>query len=351
MMMRKFTAPLVFLVTLSLVVLPAFATPGNGHSSSSKASHSDTKANTEKVDKSSDQGSDKGVTQGNDTVEKGKNRLDSLSQAAKDKVQQDFTAREKNSSVKALTDVQGHWAENAIERAQRLGLLSGYADGSFKPNAPVSDTEMMVVAVNLAESLGADPAATDATVDEAAGDTQTVDEGTTTQEDVPAWAEDSAKKADALNIINLNRFHSQVQATRAEAAVMLAKALGLTPVTQEGTAFSDQLLISSEDVGYILALKDAGVVSGFSDGNFNPNSSVTRAEIAAMLSKIADTVEEGDGTTPDGTTTDGTTTDGTTTGGTTTDGTTAGSTTTDSTTTDGTTTGGTTTDGTTTVVQ
>lgn len=73
---------------------------------------------------------------------------------------------------------------------------------------------------------------------------------------------------------------------------MLAKALELEPVEVDEEAFTDGIKISPEDVGYILALKEAGVVKGNPDGKFNPNSAITRAEMAAMLAQIVENVED-----------------------------------------------------------
>ncbi len=126
-------------------------------------------------------------------------------------------------------------------------------------------------------------------------DSDTADTG-----DVPKWANQQAQEASKLKIVNMNRFHSSVQASRAQAAVMLAKALNLEPQDTSKYSFSDSILISSEDLGYILALREAGIVFGGSNGKFNPNSSITRAEIASMLAKAVESVEdEEDGTTAD----------------------------------------------------
>ena len=95
-----------------------------------------------------------------------------------------------------------------------------------------------------------------------------------------------------MKLININRFHSEVQANRAQVAVMLAKALELEPVEVDEKAFTDSLKISPEDIGYILALKEAGVIKGNPDGKFNPNSAITRAEMAAMLAKVVENIED-----------------------------------------------------------
>lgn len=236
-------------------------------------------------------------------------RLTNMSSEQKEKVRSRLKEHEKKAVKRQFSDAGQHWAKTKIERVQTLGLISGYEDGTFKPDDPVTMTEAMVMAVNLAENLDVE-GETSGEGTSGEGTTQEGTVGEVTEEEgvpeIPGWAKEKAKKAAVLKIINVNRFHSQVQATRAQAAVMLAKALGLQPVAITGVAFSDAVLISPEDIGYILALKEAGIVKGTPDGKFNPNSSVTRAEIAAMLANMADTVENGEtgGQTPEGGTTD-----------------------------------------------
>ncbi|MCR4600481.1 MAG: S-layer homology domain-containing protein, partial [Clostridia bacterium] len=45
----------------------------------------------------------------------------------------------------SFTDIGGHWAENYIRRAAALGYITGYQDGSFKPDAPITRAEAMTL--------------------------------------------------------------------------------------------------------------------------------------------------------------------------------------------------------------
>lgn len=44
-----------------------------------------------------------------------------------------------------FTDISGHWAENAIERAATLGWVMGYEDGSFRPENQITRAEAMAM--------------------------------------------------------------------------------------------------------------------------------------------------------------------------------------------------------------
>lgn len=292
-----------------------------------------------------------------------KTKITNMGSGQKEKIQTRLKDQQKQNAGKQFTDASGHWAKEKIKKAQSLGLINGYEDGTFRPDEPVTMTEAMVMAVSLAEALTVEgEAAVEEPVQEGAAEEETVEDGTveedteegtveegteedgtgeeetgedgTVEEDVPevpGWAREKYNKAMQFGIVNVNRFHSQVQADRAQAAVMLAKALGIEPVDTTGVTFSDAVLISPEDIGYIAALQEAGIVTGTPDGKFNPNSAITRAEIAAMLANIVDTVEDdvtgdetgddstveeetGDDSTTEEQTEDGTTEDGTGTG-------------------------------------
>ncbi len=48
-------------------------------------------------------------------------------------------------------DIKGHWAESAITYWQDNGLISGYEDGTFKPDKSITRAEF---AVMLNKALG-----------------------------------------------------------------------------------------------------------------------------------------------------------------------------------------------------
>lgn len=170
-------------------------------------------------------------------------------------------------------DTENHWAKGSIDLLAETGLFNGYPDGTFQPNQSITQAECIELLMRLANN-----------------DDEDLNEDTDTDKtkDVPAWAQKSFKKAAKKGIINVNRFHSAVQADRALIAVWVAKAMGLEPVDTSEMPYSDYLLISKEDLGYILALYKEGLMVGTPEGKFNPNSCITRAEMAAILQRILD---------------------------------------------------------------
>src|SRR5690606_12690157 len=85
---------------------------------------------------------------------------------------------------------------------------------------------------------------------------------------------------------NDGRFHPKKDVTRGQAAIMLGKALNYAG-GQLDTKFKDvdESVISS---GYITELARAGIISGYPDGTFKPNKTVTRAEMALFISRAFD---------------------------------------------------------------
>nr|MBA5588595.1 S-layer homology domain-containing protein [Anaerobacillus isosaccharinicus] len=42
-----------------------------------------------------------------------------------------------------------HWASKEIETVKEAGIMNGFADGTFKPNEPVTRAQLATVAANL----------------------------------------------------------------------------------------------------------------------------------------------------------------------------------------------------------
>lgn len=208
-----------------------------------------------------------------------------------------------------FSDTAGHWAEASIKKMSAIGLFGGYEDGTFQPKKAITQAETIVLINRLLgeEEVTVESGNTLESTEESPGEGTTADSAVETTEEnsdeesapdsagenmeeelieVPEWARGAAKYAAQNRIININRFHSRVQATRAEAAVWIAKAMGLEPVETGEESFSDGILLSPEDLGYILALQQEGIIKGMPDGRFNPNSAITRAEMAVIMERI-----------------------------------------------------------------
>ncbi|MNO22443.1 Trifunctional nucleotide phosphoesterase protein YfkN precursor [compost metagenome] len=122
------------------------------------------------------------------------------------------------SSGTTFSDVGANaWYTDAVKTAASAGLITGYTDGSFKPNSPITRQEMAAILSKAmkytGKSLNADPAALAKFSDVSA---------------IPAWSQEAIAEIAAEGIIQGRpdgSFAPQVLATRAEAATMLEKTL------------------------------------------------------------------------------------------------------------------------------
>src|SRR5207237_562144 len=49
----------------------------------------------------------------------------------------------------SFTDIQDHWASDFIRRLGALNLVSGFADGSFKPDLPLNRAQYAALVVKI----------------------------------------------------------------------------------------------------------------------------------------------------------------------------------------------------------
>ena len=58
-------------------------------------------------------------------------------------------------SAAGFTDTAGHWAKTYIDELSQKGKIQGYEDGTFKPDAQVTNLETLVFASRLCMESGA----------------------------------------------------------------------------------------------------------------------------------------------------------------------------------------------------
>ncbi|TVY03950.1 S-layer homology domain-containing protein [Paenibacillus cremeus] len=77
-------------------------------------------------------------------------------------------------------------------------------------------------------------------------------------------------------------FHADQSVTRAEFVTMLVKALGISSKGSDNFADAQ----GSWAAAAISTLKSNGIINGYDDGTFKPNNQISRAEIVAILVKV-----------------------------------------------------------------
>ncbi|MDQ0299618.1 competence ComEA-like helix-hairpin-helix protein [Salibacterium salarium] len=164
------------------------------------------------------------------------------------------------------------WAGGEIEYLAEEGIISGYDDGTFKPNEPVKRSQaasMIVEAFDLQ------------TEDRPAADFTDIDQD--------YFAYDVAATVQDENIIGGNdgRFMPNDALTRGQMAAVLNRASSDITNDGEHISFGD---MSQGDSFYgdVQAIATSDITTGYSDGTFGPNDETTRAQFSVFLARALD---------------------------------------------------------------
>lgn len=111
----------------------------------------------------------------------------------------------------------GTWAKMAVSQAVQEGIISGYPDDTFRPNANITRAEMVVMVANALKVSTTGNATTSFADDKS----------------IPVWAKTSVEALKELGLVEgmgNNDFKPKAQTTRAEAVVILMNMLDKTKV-------------------------------------------------------------------------------------------------------------------------
>ncbi|HHT16841.1 MAG TPA: bifunctional metallophosphatase/5'-nucleotidase [Papillibacter sp.] len=145
-----------------------------------------------------------------------------------------------------FSDIPGHWAEDAIYEALKRKSITGYADGTFRPDDAIT-LDAFKGLVTAAFALSDDDV--DAIFSEGGSD----------------------------------------PITRKDAAVYIKKVIDLTDIALTQSAaepFTDIQGVSDEAAAAIGALQSAGIINGVGGNQFAPNANATRGAMALLVDRI-----------------------------------------------------------------
>ncbi|MDO3411278.1 DUF5011 domain-containing protein [Saccharibacillus sp. CPCC 101409] len=186
-----------------------------------------------------------------------------------------------NTPAIAFTDITGHWAAGAIREAASLGLVNGYADGTFRPSGAVTRAEFTTMLVRAFSPIANDEAAN------GGAKTPLAAAPFADQSSIRDWAGASIAQARLLDWVQGDRggnFRPNDAVTRAEMAAMLYRALTLKGADESAlNRFNDANAIPAWAREAAAALTATGILQGGSGGAFAPNAAATRAETVQVL--------------------------------------------------------------------
>lgn len=190
--------------------------------------------------------------------------------------------------AKTFSDVpQSHWAYSVIDEASDDGIMNGKAAGVFAPNATLTRAEYATMLYNLAPESDVMKLVHGSTADNGLYDV-----------DGNAWYADTVSWAVARGVFKNNdgSFSPNRTITREEMAVATYEFLhkycdGKFVLDSIYKGFTDDAAFSSSaDRDKVYILVNNGIIAEKSDGSFDPQGSLTRAEAAAMAVRVADIV-------------------------------------------------------------
>jgi hypothetical protein len=169
-------------------------------------------------------------------------------------------------------DIFGHWAEDNLIGLIESGIITGYPDGSIKPNTHMTRAEVVTLIV---KALGLSPAK-DANL--SFKDSKTIPsglKGIKTALDkgfIKGYPDNTIKPMDKV--------------TRAEFTVMIMKAFAVDLSKNEELKFNDAKdAIPDWAKQQIAAAVKLGIIKGYDDNTFKPNNFITRAEVGAIIDR------------------------------------------------------------------
>lgn len=169
----------------------------------------------------------------------------------------------------SYTDLDKHWAKQFVEKLAGLGAVSGYPDGSFKPDAPITRAEFVTILVKALKltSSGNGPVFKDT-----AGHWASADISIAAESGLISGYGDNCFKPDSM-------------ITREEMAVIAVKAIKLQQADGE-TSFTDNAMISPWAKGSMKAIVNNNIMTGFPDNTIRSQGNTTRAEAVTVIVKL-----------------------------------------------------------------
>lgn len=164
-----------------------------------------------------------------------------------------------------------HWAHNCIVTLLRHGIISGYPDGSIRPDQPITRAESAVL---IAKALKIE-------------EENKIFSGYI--DPLPKWARGyiiAVSERDIFAGYPMKRFKANRNISREEMVTVLIKGFEKELLADTELSFSDREDIGDWAIEYVKAGVGHQILSGYPDGSFSPKSPITRAEAFTIICKL-----------------------------------------------------------------
>lgn len=177
-----------------------------------------------------------------------------------------------------FSDIETHWAKSTVETMATIKVFSGYPDGTFHPDKPLTRAEFLA-SIGRAADMGLSLRASDSGITESPF--QDVKQGDWFWGDVQkAWGRGWVTPQDYGQALHPNDPVPRKEIARI--IVRLASQLQIDVPTLEAVTFAD-VNPASPYYSDIQSATKLGVLSGYPDGAFKPDGTLTRAEASTVI--------------------------------------------------------------------
>ena len=196
-------------------------------------------------------------------------------------------------------DATVSWAKSSIQSMADAGYIRGYEDGTFKPYRSISKMECLLL---MSRILGAEESAyadVAANAQELYG--QTVRKYNTTYVNELCYLLYNGILSETDLATYASTANANTELLRYQAATLMAKLLGVGSeaknYTVDAPTYPDDAQIPSTAKNYVEYVTAQGIMNGMAstDGSetvFSPNTSLTRAQMAALLSRMIEKIDK-----------------------------------------------------------
>lgn len=186
-----------------------------------------------------------------------------------------------HSNISVYTDITGHWAQSDIEFVLKRGLFNGIKENEFAPNKTMNRAMLITV---LARHANVDRAIY------SSESFQDIKKGSYYYEYVK-WAFESKM----INGVSAQLFKPEQELTREQLITVLFRYIKINdikiPLIFEEKDFIDEENISSWAREAFLFMQRCGVIKGDDKNRLNPKEKATRAEVASVLKRFIELME------------------------------------------------------------
>jgi hypothetical protein len=173
----------------------------------------------------------------------------------------------------AFSDISGHWAESRIKEAAKIGFVTGYQDGTFKPDKTVTRAEFATLLNSAMKNK----------------DTINLDLKDVKSSD---WYYNQIEKSIAVGYFSGyedNTFRPNNPITRQEVATVISNAITTGDIDGDGaTLLNDYSSIQDWAKSSVNIAYNKSYIMGYPNKMYMPSKALTRAEAVKIIYDILD---------------------------------------------------------------